>query len=448
MIVTLSRFARTASDSKKQTSTVSWLFLRISVFFMTCFFCNAIGFTSSTYWLVYLAIIFNLLAIAFDSKSLTFDKGFYPYLLCIIVCCFNVLFSNNEEGFKYSLFLANVLLLSYSLRCFGNAWVTFFVNLLYFFVIIYTIATIIQFIDPDLIFSIDKKIMTSDDYAKISWFYYGNNAYAGLTNQTAMNAWYISIALGMSVFRFVYKKGPRPLNIILIIACLFALLLTKKRGSLLSVAAILLLFLFFRKDKTFKSLSVTAFVLMTSAVALFVLYSSVSQIRETLDNFFVGNNNDISSGRFAIWNTAFERFLSSPVFGVGWFGLRSAYLSGDAHNVYLQLLAETGLIGFACFMFFFINALLKTIKKTKYESRDDKKYIFSLSLFVSLLFLFKRMKSLLRFMKYGRLLSSIYNFVLFFISRYVPSISLSSLFILMDIIPLAELPRNAVCPAS
>jgi O-antigen ligase len=62
--------------------------------------------------------------------------------------------------------------------------------------------------------------------------------------------------------------------------------------------------------------------------------------------------------RLALWGTAGALFLSHPVLGVGFGNFRSMYndyLPGvtadqlDAHNLYLQLLSETGVVGFLLF---------------------------------------------------------------------------------------------------
>ncbi|MCR5173708.1 MAG: O-antigen ligase family protein [Oscillospiraceae bacterium] len=69
---------------------------------------------------------------------------------------------------------------------------------------------------------------------------------------------------------------------------------------------------------------------------------------------------DISSGRFELWETAWEQFKEHPVIGIGWgsfadyvseeFSDEHARSSGaqavvNVHNCYLQFLCETGIIG-------------------------------------------------------------------------------------------------------
>jgi len=62
--------------------------------------------------------------------------------------------------------------------------------------------------------------------------------------------------------------------------------------------------------------------------------------------------------RFAIWAGAGLLFAGKPVIGVGYGNFKTALTSAiavpdgymlDAHNLYLELLAETGIIGFAAF---------------------------------------------------------------------------------------------------
>jgi len=61
--------------------------------------------------------------------------------------------------------------------------------------------------------------------------------------------------------------------------------------------------------------------------------------------------------RLLLWSAAWDEFMHAPVFGVGWGNFAAPY-GGDiplapglleVHNIYLQLLAETGLVGFVAF---------------------------------------------------------------------------------------------------
>ena len=85
-----------------------------------------------------------------------------------------------------------------------------------------------------------------------------------------------------------------------------------------------------------------------------------------------------SQGRQVLWGAAWSLFLSSPMSGVGYgsFGLRDqrdfvlAGFGGDstpyhAHNIYLNALAETGVIGLILFV-----ALLIVVTRVSWKSHS------------------------------------------------------------------------------
>jgi O-antigen ligase len=73
---------------------------------------------------------------------------------------------------------------------------------------------------------------------------------------------------------------------------------------------------------------------------------------------------DISSGRLHFWSVAFEIFKANPIFGAGLDAFGVAYTKFDtwngryrveqAHNDYLQAMADGGIIGFACIVGFVV----------------------------------------------------------------------------------------------
>jgi putative inorganic carbon (HCO3(-)) transporter len=69
--------------------------------------------------------------------------------------------------------------------------------------------------------------------------------------------------------------------------------------------------------------------------------------------------------RFALWASAWNLFTHSPALGVGWgnftavYGLDDPYFIPDkvaAHNLYMQLLSETGLAGFLAFFYLVVRS--------------------------------------------------------------------------------------------
>lgn len=63
-----------------------------------------------------------------------------------------------------------------------------------------------------------------------------------------------------------------------------------------------------------------------------------------------------ATGRFDLWEQAIDMWLESPVFGSGMSSFYDRY-HGAVHNSYLQVLAETGLVGFLLYLMVIVTAV-------------------------------------------------------------------------------------------
>jgi O-antigen ligase len=150
----------------------------------------------------------------------------------------------------------------------------------------------------------------------------------------------------------------RRLSLVCFILSSVALLLTQSRGGLVTYVAILLLSAYFLAPSRKRRLQWTAAILTVSIAAGFVAGLVFERLSE------VDNYTEIT--RLAIWAGAAGVFAGAPLAGIGYGNLRE-HLGGvigleegrvlDAHNLYLQLLAETGIIGFVAFAVLVIVAL-------------------------------------------------------------------------------------------
>jgi O-antigen ligase len=76
------------------------------------------------------------------------------------------------------------------------------------------------------------------------------------------------------------------------------------------------------------------------------------------------------SGRLETWNAAWNLFLSHPVLGVGFRAHETLLkINTSAHNGYLALLAEIGLIGFAAVLYFTLTGLWRIWRRTQDSSQ-------------------------------------------------------------------------------
>jgi len=137
-----------------------------------------------------------------------------------------------------------------------------------------------------------------------------------------------------------------------------AVLLTQSRGGLLAYVAVLLIsvcLLAQTRAARFRWLAVV--VVFSLASAFFA-----GQIFERLSG--IDSNTEVT--RLGIWAGAGLLFLGNPIVGVGYGNFKLALTSAiavpdgfmlDAHNLYLELLAETGVVGFLAFAILIVTCL-------------------------------------------------------------------------------------------
>ncbi|MGA3323251.1 MAG: O-antigen ligase family protein [Terriglobia bacterium] len=136
-----------------------------------------------------------------------------------------------------------------------------------------------------------------------------------------------------------------------------ALLSTQSLGGLLAFVSILVLAIFCFARSRKKKL-----VLLAGICALVcLLYLLRPILNPTHTEEFVGYD---ALGRLVLWGAAWDIFRHSPLMGVGWGNLLRLYPTDlpaftrefAAHNIYLQLLAETGLVGFVAFFYLVVQS--------------------------------------------------------------------------------------------
>ena len=83
--------------------------------------------------------------------------------------------------------------------------------------------------------------------------------------------------------------------------------------------------------------------------------------------------------RLMLWSTAWDEFVHAPVFGVGWGNFAAPYGGNiplapgllEVHNIYLQLLAETGLVGFVAFF----TLVVKSWRQALHQFRSSLDFL-------------------------------------------------------------------------
>ncbi len=206
----------------------------------------------------------------------------------------------------------------------------------------------------------------------------------GISPTYSTNAVYIAFgfctAVGLLMNEFRTKRY------IPVLICISALLLTGKRSQLIvSVFAFLLMYYLYNSDKK----TTRIFKLCGIAIVSLVIFNIASQFVPELANFInrfrqTAEMGDVTLGRAARFAESMQIFLSNPILGIGWNG--SAYyfeqstgIFINVHNIYIQILCETGIIGTVFYFTFFIYnyiiawRMLKRVKQsgfTTYEKAE------------------------------------------------------------------------------
>lgn len=194
-------------------------------------------------------------------------------------------------------------------------------------------------------------------------FVTSNDLAAYLTPLTGM-------AFGLSMIRFkkLFLNILSKLLLVILIACLF---LTLSRGAWIGAFFALLLLGFFVNKKKF----VLTLLIMSLALVLLLQYLPEHKRQELGARF---NFSDPGGrDRKALTKISLDMWSSRPVLGLGLgtymynfeeFNIdKKSYPWGPsyAHNCYLQILAETGLLGLASFLLLIVALFYSSIRRIK-----------------------------------------------------------------------------------
>ncbi len=213
-----------------------------------------------------------------------------------------------------------------------------------------------QYLFPDRYYAVLYPLFGSKQQDSIRRQFTNHKMYPGFTSQTAVTAQFI--LLGIMVVLFLYyqnKTKKEKICSIFELAFLFGgLLLTGKRSPIV-VLPVVIIFVDMlttkRSKKVKRFLTITLFIVVIF-ILLYFLSPLLSESRNSIARMFEYSFNSIegletaSNGRFSLASHAISEFLKNPLFGIGWGGYTKLYNAAGAHNIYLQLLCECGMIGF------------------------------------------------------------------------------------------------------
>lgn len=192
-----------------------------------------------------------------------------------------------------------------------------------------------------------------------------------------------AIAATLAFYFLIYEKGSRLLYITAIVLNAFIVILSASRKSILSIGIIIVLFYIFKSQNAIKLLGRVLIGILILALGYLVvlkvpfLYEIIGNRLESMLNAFLGTGDtDASTSmRLLMINWGIEWFRDKPVIGYGItnyslllggmgtsFGTAGTY----AHNNYIELLVDLGLIGTITYYlmhFTILKTFLTNLKK-------------------------------------------------------------------------------------
>ncbi|KPP97287.1 MAG: O-antigen ligase like membrane protein [Bacteroidetes bacterium HLUCCA01] len=149
-----------------------------------------------------------------------------------------------------------------------------------------------------------------------------------------------------------------------LVLCLIPFFLGASRGSVIALGLPFVFYILYSNTIKNKFNSISLFI---SLVILMIIASVF--LGEGLFNRLIGTYEDINSNsssaiRLDIWKTGLIQFYNNPIFGNS---LQNDYYGFYPHNIFVEILLSTGIIGFLCYSAFLYEVFRKSINIIKYN---------------------------------------------------------------------------------
>ena len=208
-----------------------------------------------------------------------------------------------------------------------------------------------------------------------------------IINQAATDAFFTVIVYLPFVMMLQEKKA---LKIILFLLMIIATIISMKRSLIIGVVACSLIYIMLTEHR---KVFLKWYFWILLLVIVYLSYYFYNIVSETLFYRFAQLEEDGGTGRNTMYNTVLNAFVNSDlisiIFGHGYQSV-TLILKKLAHNDFLQLLYDCGLIGTGLYIIFMLSLIALAIRK--YRTRKVNKKIYAA--FISTLVLYLILSSL------------------------------------------------------
>jgi O-antigen ligase len=194
---------------------------------------------------------------------------------------------------------------------------------------------------------------------------------------------FIDMLIGVSVAHLV--RGPtlayRVLAVVCLAICGAGLAVAESRGGYMGAAMVVLIIATLMRPRLGQTIAMLGAVAVAAAVLVIALWPGWDG---TIASLVPGGRADAVIDRLTIWRTAFDVWRDHPIFGVGLGNFRDhamqrqidllvplGYESFHAHNTYIELLVDTGVVGLLSYLGFLVAMLAALLRRWR-QVRDDR----------------------------------------------------------------------------
>ena len=199
----------------------------------------------------------------------------------------------------------------------------------------------------------------------------------------------IPLMVAFSLYNFHKNKPFQALLLFVMFACFLGALSTVSRGFVVSVATAFATLLILEPNKK-KMIAVLVIAFLVSSPYFLKRYGD----RVGSMEFEITKTYEAPIGRLGIWYIGVEIFKNYPIWGVGVGGFPVAFneeivkdparikfwkYGRAAHNDYLQILCELGIIGFILWMFFIVEVFRMAFRTKVILERLNETYLVAIN---------------------------------------------------------------------
>lgn len=392
------------------------LLMNIGIFLLVFrIFFTTVGYFSIGYPMVemgvFMIIILSSRMNRFKMEISTKER--FVWLIFVFYITMTSIFSIETIGsIRFSLLYLFIILSAMALDSIGG-WQYVYTKMYLKFSVLFCLTTYLSYFFGHKFINMISFFYTSNQVSRLNLMY-SRNYFSGISNQVGFAGFFISIGVLILFSKNINEQ--KKSSILKIALMLGGVILTAKRGHLVAVLlSLFIMKLIMLKKSKQRMITKTAKASIVALVIAFISYSIFEPLQYIVSRFL--DNPDFTSGRVDIYRILLELFYERPVFGNG-FNSFNRYMDTyfgiavDGHNIYLQLLAEVGIVGTVLIIFIFIRSLYKSVNLYLNESDNSINSYLLLSIGIQVFFLL-----------YGLVGNPIYNHQFFMTYMYSISIT-------------------------